>query len=173
VASGAIAATEHLIGHGHKRIGLLVGDDRPLVGNKRRLQGWQQAMQQAGLSTDNLIFTETVSRLGGYTAAHDMLRRTPRISAVYVQSDAQAVGVLRAAADLDIPVPAQLSIISSEGTDMVRFTVPRISSIEHPIAAIAEESLRTALNSDEPGVRRVTSTEFSLVERESCRDLET
>lgn len=164
----AEAAVEHLIWHGHRRIGFVTGSVG-LVAMQRRQSGWESAMQTAGLALDpDLVVPIEISRAGGYAAAEPLLSQANPPTAVCIDSDAQAVGFLRAAKDLGVDVPEGLALVSCEGTSMARFAIPSITTVEVPREEIAAEAL-AALIADQPQWLRVVSNEgFRLVARESC-----
>ena len=109
-----------------------------------------------------------VSRSGGYAAAQQLLALSVRPTAVYVESDAQAAGVLRACKDLGVDVPGDLAVVSSEGTELARYTVPSLTSTEQPTATIAAEALDAVLAADPGEVVWLRNADYTLVARESC-----
>lgn len=161
------AATEHLISHGHRRVAILTNDEK-LVVSRRGIQGWHEAMARHGLEAGDLSFTAAPSRAGGYDAGMRLLQDFDPPTAMLIASDAQAIGIIRASADLGMSVPDDLAIITSEGTELAEFSVPRLTAIQQPIARLAAGALDLALKAGEPGLRRLTDTEFSLVIRDSC-----
>lgn len=163
----AAAATEHLIEHGHERVGLLINDDR-LVVSGRRARGWDEAMRRHGLPTEGLASSTTPNASGGYDWGMRMLREPGRPTALLIEADAQAIGVLRAAADLGLRVPEDLAIISSEGTGVGAYSIPRLTTIRQPIVKLAEGALELALAEGPAGLRRLTDEEFELTLRDSC-----
>jgi LacI family transcriptional regulator len=167
VRSAAVATEHFAVAHGHERIAILTNDQLPVV-SRRRLQGWADEMARHGLPTDGRSFGAPPSRAGGYEAAMRMLQQPDRPTAVFVEADGQAIGVIRAAVDLGLGVPGDLAIISSEGTELAEFSVPRLSTITQPIARLATGALDLALAEGAPGLRRLTDQEFHLVLRESC-----
>jgi LacI family transcriptional regulator len=162
------AATEHLIGHGHTAIGL-IGWGTHLVANRRRHDSWESTLRAAGLTVrPEYAATAPVSRSGGYAAAQELLGLPSPPTAVYVESDAQAAGVLRACKDLGVDVPGDLAVVSSEGTELARYTVPSLTSTEQPTATIAAEALDAVLSAGPGEVVWLRNPEYTLVTRESC-----
>jgi LacI family transcriptional regulator len=165
---GAATATGHLLEHGRRRIGF-VGGQAGFVANERRREGWSAALATRGLDlVDELIVTAHMSQAGGYEAARRLLLRPDPPTGVYVDSDAQAVGFLRAAADLGVSVPDVVAVVSGEGTAMAEYAVPSLTTLEIPRRRIALEALDTLAEGREPGLRRVSNSEFHLVQRQSC-----
>ncbi|RKN10956.1 LacI family DNA-binding transcriptional regulator [Streptomyces radicis] len=165
---GARAATAHLIEHGHERIGL-VGADGEHVAGRRQREGWAGALRDHGLEArPDDVFSAEATRSAGYAAAIALLDRADRPTALFATSDAQAVGVIRAARDRGVAIPEGLALVSGEGTDLTGFAVPRLTAVEQPVAAIAREALSAAFEADPGTVSRLDHHEFGLVRRESC-----
>lgn len=165
---GAEAAVEHLIWHGHHRIGFVTGS-LAFVANQRKRAGWDQAMKAAGLTLEpDLVVPSEVSRAGGYAAAERLLSHENPPTGVYFDSDAQAVGFLRAAKDLGVSVPEAIGVVSSEGTTMARFAIPSITTVEVPREDIAADALAALIDERPEWLRLVSNEGFRLVTRESC-----
>jgi LacI family transcriptional regulator len=162
----ARAATEHLIRHGHTKIGFIGGRLRV---SDRRLNGWSTALHEAGLQKNEAwIISTAITREGGYSAAQQILQAQDPPTALLVGSDAQASGVLRAIKDLKLTVPRDIALITSEGTDLASYTVPSLTSIIQPIEEIAREAVDNVLAAKSDPVRRVDIATFELALRESC-----
>lgn len=174
--NGARAATLHLVEHGHRRIAF-VGGAAGVAAGRRRREGWASALHEQGLEVDeSLMVAPSISHEGGYGVLRQLLDRPHPPTAVYVDSDAQAVGILRAAADLGVRVPDDLALVSGEGTATAAYAVPSLTSIEVPRRAIAKEALEAFTQGPHQGpgaalerkVGRVSNSTFQLVPRESC-----
>jgi LacI family transcriptional regulator len=93
---GARQATEHLLAHGHRRIGV-VGDPATVYTVGERVTGFRQAMAAAGVAID-----ESLVRLGGRDVAHaematrELLSRSDPPTAVFTTNNRASIGVLRA-----------------------------------------------------------------------------
>lgn len=162
------AAVDHLVWHGHSRIGFVTGS-LGVLAIQRRQAGWEAAMEAAGLALDpDLVVPTEISRAGGYQAAERLLSQPNLPTGVCVDSDAQAVGFLRAAKDLGLAVPGDVGLVSCEGTTMARFAVPSITTVEVPREEIAEEALTALMGERSDWLRVVSNEGFHLVRRESC-----
>jgi LacI family transcriptional regulator len=164
----AAAATGHLLEHGRERIGF-VGGPGDLVVNERRREGWATALATHGLDlVDELVLPAPASQAGGYETAQLLLRRPEPPTGVYIDFDTQAVGFLRATADLGVSVPGDIALVTGEGTSTAAYSVPSLTSVEVPRREIAREALDALAEERGPGLRRVSNSDFRLVTRESC-----
>jgi len=152
---GAQEATEHLLGHGYGTVGLVIGGET----GELREQGWR-----AGGGTGPIARGE-FSRHGGYEAGKRMFGSSDRPRAVFVASDMQAVGVLRALYELGLDVPGDVAVVSFDGTVETEFTNPQLTTVRQPVRAMADAAVARALGEDS-SERRVLPAE--LVLRASC-----
>ena len=116
------AATEHLLGLGHRRIGHISGspdDVTPFSPPVARRAGWASALRDAGLSPDpELEVHGHFDVEGGRESMHALLRQCPDVTAVFVASDEMAMGAILAARDLGLRIPEDLSVVGVDGHDL-------------------------------------------------------
>lgn len=123
----ATLATEHLIGLGHSRIGLIGGDvesDADFHLPTKRRQGWEAAMREAGLPiAESRVANADFTVQGGYRAAKQLLGAPlrDRATAIFAASDEMAFGAMLAARDLGLSVPLDVSIVGVDDHDMADF----------------------------------------------------
>lgn len=126
----AFAAVSHLIVQGRRRIGFIGARMDPRV--QRRLEGYRQAMKDAGLLDPNLILTTptpTAMTLGG-SLLGDLLAKAPDLDAVFCINDDLALGVLFECHRRGIPVPEKLAIIGFNDMEFMASAVPALSSVK-------------------------------------------
>jgi LacI family transcriptional regulator len=142
---GGRLATEHLIWHGRRRIACISGPSE--VGNTReRVRGWRDALAASPLDPDAAPLREVAfDRFAGYHAARDILSRTGRTDAIFVASDEQALGVMRAIEEQGLSCPADVAIISFDGIAASLLTVPSLATIRQPVEQLAEHAIAQVL----------------------------
>ncbi len=149
-AAGKLA-TEHLLGLGHRRIGFAAGD-RYALPTRDKAEGRSQALLAAGIDPDDLVAHTSFSVEGGRSAMRKLLTAPGGPpTGVFCSSDLMAIGVLMEAAEQGLVVPDDLSVIGFDGIEAASWTQPALTTIEQPIADIAETAVG-ALKSliDEP-----------------------
>jgi LacI family transcriptional regulator len=162
---GARMAVEHLVGHGHERIGLVMGGNAGGDLDAREV-GWHQGIQDAGL-TAGPILRVPFTREGGYRAGRELLARGERPTAVFVSSDQQAVGLLCAIHEGGLRVPEDLAVFSFDGSPESEYSWPRLSTVAQPVKDLAQAALEALLAS--PGEETQTKIfPAELVLRASC-----
>ena len=116
---GAHTAVTALLDAGHRRIGFVTNDD-DVPATHGRLQGYREALQGAGIDFEPaLVVARESESAGGYEAAMQLLARADRPSALFCYNDRMAMGAYRAAAELGIGIPRQLSVIGFDNQEMI------------------------------------------------------
>lgn len=109
-ASGTRALMTHLFELGHRGIGFIYGVTQIEQGFDR-LHIYREMLQEAGLSDSKALEVHCGDTLeDAYQAAHALLSRPDRPTALLVINDMLAMAVLRAAADLGLTIPGDLSV---------------------------------------------------------------
>jgi LacI family transcriptional regulator len=132
--AGARSMTAHLIGLGHRRIGVIAGPRNWLAG-QARLAGHASALADAGV-----LHPAELTRAGepttefGYRAAGELLTRPVRPTALVCFNDKAAVGALAAAAGRGLRVPADLSVTGFDDIDLAQATSPALTTVRQPLA---------------------------------------
>jgi LacI family transcriptional regulator len=143
---GALEGVRHLVEHGHRRIGLITGPGDVAAAQERR-RGWSRALQEADLpASDGLVVRAAFTRSGGYAAAHELLARRPRVSAVFVSADVQAIGLLRAVTEAGLSVPDDVAVVSFDGIEDSAYSVPTLTTLQQPLDRIAERAVERLLD---------------------------
>jgi LacI family transcriptional regulator len=132
-------ATEHLIGLGHRRIGLIAGSPEYEL-SAWRVLGWRSAMEEAGLETD-LLAEGDFSYASGRKAATELFDRPGPPTAIIASNDQMALATLETGRDRGIDVPRDLSLISFDDTPIVRFTHPPLTAVVQPIAGVVARAV--------------------------------
>ncbi len=140
--AAAKAATDHVIALGHRQIAFISGSPEYLA-SKLRLEGYREAMTAAGLLI-NPAWEQPgdFSFDSGKMAAKALLDVDDPPTAIIASNDEMAFAVLHVANGKDIAVPGQLSVISFEDTPGVRFSVPPLTAIRQPTAAMSACAVR-------------------------------
>jgi LacI family transcriptional regulator len=175
---GGYQATRHLLEHGHRRIGF-VGGPLDITPVRLRAAGWRRALQEAGAAAGSeaelaegagLVEEGELSLEGGYDAALRLLSSPSRPTALFASIDGQAIGAMRAAADLGLRVPGDVAVVGFDGAREAAYTVPGLSTISQPIDEMARHATETLVGAIESeGVEPVTKIfSATLVTRGSC-----
>lgn len=158
-------AAEVLLRHGHRRIGLLVGDPASLQ-TQLRVAGVQQAVGSAGGHPPQpCVAGRNID--DGARAARTLLSGPDRPTAVVCTHERLAVGAALVAADLGLGVPGGLSLVSLEdGERLTSKLDPPMTTVHRPDGAMAEQAVSLLLEQLGPGTREVRRMVFGCPLRE-------
>lgn len=158
---GGYAATRHLLEHGHEVVACLAGP-KGTYPAEARTRGWRRAMRDTGRATGSgFLVRSKFRREDGYRAMLTLLDRAVPPTAVFTESDEQAIGVLRAAAERGIRVPDDLAVASFDGIPESRYTQPPLTTVAQPFEELGRRAVQMVLppsnSSGDParGPRRV------------------
>lgn len=143
---GALAAADHLIGLGHRQLVVMaLAGEREVTQEVRRLArfkpvrdrlaGYRDAMSAAGLDPASLRVVEEPQNdpAAAEAVAMRVLKRRPRPTAILAMSDVLAIGVLRAAQQLGIAVPGDLSLVGFDDIPLAEDLAPPLTTVRQPL----------------------------------------
>ncbi|MEW6047417.1 MAG: LacI family DNA-binding transcriptional regulator [Bacillota bacterium] len=129
---GARLAARHLVELGHRDVAMVNGHRWAPV-SWERLSGFTAGLQQAGVELPaSRVLEGDFTEPSGYQLALGLLSVTPRPTAIFAASDLMALGVLRAARELGIAVPAELSVVGYDDIEDAARAVPALTTIHQP-----------------------------------------
>jgi LacI family transcriptional regulator len=168
-AGGARAATEHLLGHGRQVVGCIAGP-RDVHPTTDRVAGWRSALTAAGVDAAAAPIRHVAfGRDAGYRATRELCE-ADRPDALFVASDEQALGALRALADLGLRCPEDVAVVSFDGIAASAYATPGLSTMAQPFAELGRRSIAALLDRvEEPDDQsRDEVLPVRLVARGSC-----
>nr|WP_145405998.1 LacI family DNA-binding transcriptional regulator [Paenibacillus xylanexedens] len=136
----AQTAVDHLIDLGHHNIAMMNGYPEAFV-SKERYEGYAEAMRNAGISLRseyvvNGNFTEEEAQ----QQATELLKAYPEITAIFCASDMMALGVMKAAGELGIAVPHQLSVVGFDDIPTATYFQPPLTTIRQNMYQLGHEA---------------------------------
>ena len=169
-AGGARAGAQHLLDLGHRRIGVITvardhhGRVRPAG---QRWNGWHKTLTAAGVEP-LVAYTGPRPATDAYTAARELLDRPDRPTALLCFSDVYAAHAVRAAADLGLHVPTDLSVVGYDDADFAASFRPALTTIRQEVGEKGRAAVAalTALIDGTPARAR-TLLHTELVVRDS------
>ncbi|WP_371657705.1 LacI family DNA-binding transcriptional regulator [Streptomyces sp. NBC_00280] len=171
---GVDLVVDHLVGLGHRDIAHL---SHPTV----RGTQWQQrpehhvraaygeAMARHGLADLARVVNSGYSDEGGYRGAMELLTSTRPPTAIFAGADVAATGVFRAAAELGLRIPGDLSLAGYNNTSVAALAPVSLTSVDQAGAMMGETAARLLLERIEKRRERsvVTASTPHLVVRGS------
>jgi LacI family transcriptional regulator len=154
----------YLMRMGYRRIATITGPHNMIAGYDR-LEGYLEALRQRGSVPDpNLIVEGDFTDAGGYTAMQRLLSQAGQgdsghaFDAVFVASDAMAVGALRALHDAGKRVPEDIALAGYDDIPFAAHTDPPLTTVRQSIyrtGALTAETLFDIVEHPSTSPRRV------------------
>ncbi|GGE98212.1 LacI family DNA-binding transcriptional regulator [Mycetocola zhadangensis] len=168
----AKAATKHLIDAGRRRIAVLGVHEGELVGSSSlRLQGYREALEEAGIDFDQRLMApvDRWYRADGAEAMRSLLASGVQFDAVFGFNDTLALGAMRVLQEAGLRIPQDVAVMGFDGLDETKYSLPTLSTVDPGRDEIAETAVRVLAdrieNRDAPPEQYLTN--FSVVARES------
>lgn len=168
-SSGTRALMAHLLELGHRRIGFIYGVAQEAQGFDR-LATYRQVLQEAGLSGNESYEMHCGDKMeDAYRAAHDLLSRPDRPTALLVINDMLAIAVMRAAQDMGLTIPGDLSVAGFDDIPFSSYISPRLTTVSGKTEESGRFAARLLLNRfAQPSLpQQVTTVNMELIVRES------
>jgi len=170
---GGYLAGRHLVGLGHKRIGV-IGGPRDSSSSPARLRGFVRALGEAGVELPaDAVVDSDYHFAGGRLAMERLLTQVPDITAVFACNDLMAMGAITALRSRGLRVPDDISMIGFDDIPYAVTTWPPLTTIAQPVEKIGTRAVSLLLERvAEPAAHSRREVLMPvLVERESCAPL--
>jgi LacI family transcriptional regulator len=167
--NGANRLVKLLIGLGHKRIAIIVGQ-KDVSTSADRVTGYQQALADAGLGENELIYYGAFNEQSGYELTNQLMMQSPRPTAIFGANNFIAIGIIKALHDLKLDVPGDVSVVGFDDLPESIFmrpflTVARQRSYE--MGRLAAELLLKRISGELSQEHRELILPVEIVVRES------
>ena len=169
---GTEEAMVHLLSLGHRRIALVEGFGYESHSVKYRKAAWKASLEAAGFEAEKqLVRDGRYDSAEAYRVTVELLsaEKDKRPTAIIYYSDTMAVAGIRAAFDLGLEVPKDVSIIGYDNLTCDSFTVPRLTSVSQQSVRLGRDMMaRLAERILDPAIPSIVRTyPQELIVRES------
>lgn len=164
-------ATQLMIDRGLRRIGVAGYET---AGNQRfleRLDGFKDAMRNAGLGTDLVASVSGWSGFaGGKLALEQLIAREPELEGIFCFTDVLAAGVIFECMRRGWSVPDRLAVVGYGDYEIAAELPPGLTTVHTPGDRIGEEAARMIIArcTGVPIERSIVDVGYSIVRRGSA-----
>jgi LacI family transcriptional regulator len=170
-AGGARQLLEHLIGLGHRRIGLIVESDEVSTARDRR-EGYEDAIRAAGLGVDpNLIVHTTVDPGGGFEGMRRLLELEKPPTAVFTVNNLVALGAIEAVRAAGLEVPDDIALVCFDDIEYASRLYPFLTVMAQPaetLGTLGTQLLLDRVEGRAEGRGRLVVLPAEFLVRRSC-----
>lgn len=165
---GSFKGVEHLVEKGRRRIAFFA----PVVVQRqgqRRLSGYKEALEAHGLSFDPQLVFHCLQNFHDIYETASRMFQDQKPDGVFCLYDFAAIPIMRAAADMGLKIPRDVSIVGYDNIEITQYFQQSLTTVEtysKRQGAIAAEMLVRVLKG-ENSVEQSVILEPVLIERES------
>ena len=166
---GIALLVEHLVEHGHERIGLLAGSQRESAG-AARLQGFDEAMAAHGvLRQERYVKVCEWDIADGRRAALELLADRERATGVIASSAELALGFMSAAAAQRVRIPDDIALVAFDDPYFGDLLEPSLTAVAYDPRLIGSRAADLLVGAMRSGTEpREVRIPVELVRRRSC-----
>jgi DNA-binding LacI/PurR family transcriptional regulator len=168
----AYEATRYLITLGHRKIAFFSGSLNLLI-HKQELEGYRQALQEAGLEFDKAM-VQVNKEEDGYELCTRAEVLDIDFTAIYCVNTMIQFGALQRLKDAGVRVPGDVSLIGTWYTELVKMSVPKLTTLTNKPASREMPVIRLVdlIENGSTGKEQILIDDFELFQGETvsiCR----
>jgi LacI family transcriptional regulator len=169
---GITQAFDHIHGLGHRKIGF-IGARTEVEAFHERFVAFKMKMADVGLTVNpDWVYSGFEHIEQAAKGLHPILARPDRPTALVCANDCYALSVIRAASDMGLSIPQELSVIGFDDGDVASMVTPPLTTIRVPQDEMGQRAARQLMLSVQlqPPVSALgceTRVKTSLVVRQS------
>jgi LacI family transcriptional regulator len=139
---GVQLAIEHLIGLGHTKIADVHGPSTLEDGEERR-RAFDHCMKRHNLTVPpEWILDGNFTPAGGYEAGKRLFAQSELPTAIFCANDESAIGLMRAANELGLHIPEDVSVVGFDDSPSAEMSFPQLTTVKQPLEQIGTAALR-------------------------------
>ncbi len=137
------AVVEHLVGLSHRRVARVAGQ-REFLHTHLRDQAFHAAVREFDLLDGTTIYTD-FSPAEGEAATRRLLSADALPTAIIYDNDVMAVAGARAAGELGLRIPEDLSVVAWDDSILCQLAAPALTAVSRDIEAYGAHGARTLI----------------------------
>lgn len=138
---GAYMATQMLLQAGHRRI-MCIRGVLSSVTSRRRVEGYMQALRDAGFGHEAYVCGDSFSIDNGYSVTMGALESGRNFTAVFALSSTNLLGALKALRERGVSIPQDVSMVSFDDNIFLNYLDPAISCVSQPVEEIGAAAVK-------------------------------
>lgn len=167
---GVRAAVEHLIWHGHTKIGFVGNPQQSDV--QERFDAYRETLEKHNIKfNENWVIPASDNQEGsGLAAGKVWIDRSVQTTATFVATDRNAIGFMHALREHGLSLPGDHAIIAFDHSEIGSRIRPRLSTVDPHHDRVGELAVKLLLSqlAQEPVAHKIHLSNSTLVTRESC-----
>lgn len=137
------AVIEHLVKLSHRRVARVAGR-RDFLHTHLRDQAFQSAVAQFDLLDGTIVYTD-FSPNAGEAATRRLLSADPKPTAIIFDNDVMALAGTRAARELRVRIPRDLSVVAWDDSTLCQLSQPPLTAVSRDVEAYGAHGAKALL----------------------------
>ena len=142
---GAKLLVKLLIRLGHKRIAIITGT-KSVSTSVDRVTGYKQALREAGLSDNELVYYGEFNQQSGYDLTKQAMMQSPKPTAIFGANNFILIGIIKALHDLKFNVPEDVSVVGFDDLPESMLVTPFLTVATQPAYEMGRLATELLLN---------------------------
>jgi LacI family transcriptional regulator len=168
---GAYSATEHLIKHGYKKIGIITGPLHFSTGRDRFI-GYQRALDDYGIPFRKEIVLEGCFNIeSGYELTKKLFEENMDVEALFISNNSMSLGAYKYIKEQGIKIPEEIAIYGYDDPEWADIVDPPLSGIKQPayqLGIYAAKKIVDTVQGNCTETRGIKYLDPEMVVRKSC-----
>lgn len=145
-AYGSYLATRYILENGHKNIAFFTGQMKENGVMKKRLLGYQQALQEFDIPYRNeYVFEGQIDYNSGIALAEKLVQSELPTTAVVAAADILAIGAVKGFYEKGKRIPDDYSVIGFDDVEIAQFMTPGLTTIRQQISLKGQKAVELLL----------------------------
>lgn len=173
-AYGSYAATRYVLEHGHRDIAFMVGQIKENGVMKKRLLGYQQALEEFGVPfRQEYVLEGQIDYESGIALSQCLLARKLPTTAIVAAADILAIGAMKGLYEAGLRVPEDYSVIGFDDLEISQYLTPGLTTVRQQISLKGQKAVELLLKHiEDPTLSKQEEIlPLQLVERGSVRKI--
>ncbi len=137
-------AADHLLGLGHRKIGIITGTNVQTAVDF--LETFETTLKDAGILAEDMPWADgRFSEKVGFEAARVVLTLNPAVTAIMCGNDTMAVGAARYLKSRGLRVPEDISVMGVEDLPLARMMTPKLTTVTHNLHQLGQLASRQVM----------------------------
>lgn len=173
-AYGSYIATRFLLEKNHREIGFFAGQIKENGVMKKRLLGYQQALEEYGVPyKEAYVFEGQIDYESGISLANKLLSSKVPVTGIVAAADILAIGIMKGLYEAGCRVPDDYSIIGFDDLEISRYLTPGLTTVKQQISLKGQKAVELLLKhiADQTLPKQEEILPLELIERGSVRQV--
>lgn len=168
---GSYMATEHLIKHGYKKIGIITGPMHFSTGRDRFI-GYQRALDDYGIPFRNELVLEGLFNIeSGYELTKKLFAAKMDVEALFISNNSMSLGAYKYIKEHGIRIPQEIAIYGFDDPEWADVVDPPLSGIKQPaydLGVYAANQIVNTVQGNCTESRGIKYLDPEMIVRKSC-----